>query len=126
MTRHRVFIVLVSLGISACTTSRFQAHVAGERWLDAAEAFTADSALWRDPEVLFAAGLLFATPGRPTYDPERARDLLGRLAADHPGSARSREAAALLPLLDHVVALRAELRLLREIDLQPLRPSRAP
>lgn len=121
-----VAVALVSLMLSGCATSRFQAHVEHGRWTEAADTFAADTSLHANPDALFAAGLLFGTPGRPTYDPERARGLLRRLVADHPRSAQAREAAVLIPLLDQVLALREELRQLKEIDLRPLKASGTP
>lgn len=126
MSRRVVAIALVWLTLSGCATSRFQAHVANGRWTEAAEAFAADTALQVKPDALFAAGVLFATPGRPTYDPERARGLLRRLTADYPRTAQARDAAVLLPLLDQVLTLREELRQLKEIDLRPPEGSGTP
>lgn len=119
MTRLVAGLVLLALSLSGCATSPFRSHVAAHRWADAARAFAADSTLLHDPDALYAAAQLFGTPGRPTWDPERAGELLRQLIANHPRSDRARDAAALLPLLDQVVALRGELRRLKDIDLQP-------
>lgn len=124
MNRHLLTIALASQLVAGCATHRFHAHVANERWTEAAGAFAADSSLLGDADALLAAALLFGTPGRPTYDPARARELLRRLVAHHPRSAPAREAAALIPLLEQVLALREELRQLKEIDFRP--PSRSP
>lgn len=83
---------------------------------EALATFARDTSLHTDEEPLFRVGLLRATPGRPFYDPDRARQLLNRLVEVHPDTDFRPYAEGLLSLLDRVEettsrveALRAEL-----------------
>jgi hypothetical protein len=120
--RSRVAFLLLAaaaLALCGCTTARprpFQLMVREERWAEAVQAFESDSAL-QDPEALFQGALLFGTPERPTYDPERAVALLEAFVQRYPRHRQRGSAEARLALLRDVVALRQELRQLKAIDL---------
>lgn len=83
----------------------FERSFESGRYGDAMEAFERDSALQRQEEPLFRVGLLRATPDRPYYDPERARELLGRLLDLHPTTRFRAYAEGLLSLIDRVEAV---------------------
>ena len=88
--------------------SRFDRYLADQQWSDAALEFAKDSALHDDENALYRAGLLFSTPGRPTYDPARARGLLAALINRFPGSSHRDEAAARMLLLDEIVRIQRD------------------
>jgi hypothetical protein len=97
------------LGVGvACATTQFDRYLAEERWADAARVFSADSALRNDEHALYAAGVLYGTPGRPTFDPVIARDMLQRLLSRFPQSDRRADASQRLALLDEIVRARRD------------------
>jgi hypothetical protein len=75
------------------------------RFEDAARSFEADSTLWSNPEALLLAGRLYADPSLPTFEAERARAVLKRLAADFPDSDEAEQGRPLLGLLAQLVDL---------------------
>lgn len=133
MTKRSVLaactLAMAALALCACATGRvtaFDGHLSAQRWQEAAAAFDGDSALLGDPDALLRAAMLFGTPGRATYHPERAADLLRRLLVAFPETKHGAVAAERLALLAEVVELRLELQRLKEIDLRPraVRPRR--
>jgi hypothetical protein len=108
------FCIVVVAG--ACATSQFDRYLKEGRWTDAAQALAADSSLLNDEHALYAAGVLYGSPGRPTFDPARASDLLRRLLLKFPQSDRRNDAVERLALLDEVVRARHDLEM-RERDL---------
>lgn len=97
--------------------SSFERHFDTGRYERAVDAFEADSALQRQEEPLYRAGLLYATPGRSYYDPGRARQLLERLLDLYPYTRYRPHARGLLALVERVqetssrlAGLQAELR----------------
>lgn len=70
-----------------------------------------------EPDALYQSALLYSSPDRPAYDPDRAAELLSAFIERFPADARRGEAADRLALLNEVRALQAELRALKAIDL---------
>jgi hypothetical protein len=104
--------------IVACARpSQFDRLIADEQWNDAAKEFASDSALYTKEDALFRAGTLFGTPGRPTYDPERARQLFATLLSRFPNTPHKDDAKARMLLLDEVLRMRQE-AMQREHDLE--------
>lgn len=102
---------------SACATSAFQRQVAVGRYEDAAVAFARDTSLSWNPDALYAAAMLHASPDLPTYDPDRAANLLSAFIERFSSDPRRRDASERLALVNEVRTLRAELRALKAIDL---------
>lgn len=105
--------------VAGCASAPFERHLAARQWPEAAIAFAADASLLSDPDALYAAGVLFGTPDRATYDPERATDLLQLLLTRYPMTRHRAAAQERLALLTEIRALRLELERLKEIDLAP-------
>jgi hypothetical protein len=101
MERTRI-IVLGLAATTACATSQFDMYLSRQQWADAARVFVADSSLQNDEHALFEAGVLYGSPSRPTFDPERSRALLRRLISRFPESKYLGPAADRLALLDEV------------------------
>jgi hypothetical protein len=97
-----VYAALIA-GVAACATTQFDRYMADGRWADAARAFSADSSLRDNEHALYAAGVLYGTPGRPTFDPVIARDMLRRLLSRFPQSGHRDDASQRLALLDEVI-----------------------
>jgi hypothetical protein len=121
--RSRVALLLLAaaaLALCGCTTPRtrpFQLMAREERWAEAVQAFESDRALLQDPDALFQGALLFGSPDRSTYDPERAVALLDTFVQRYPHHRQRGPAVERLALLRDVVALRQELQQLKAIDL---------
>jgi hypothetical protein len=121
--RSRVALLLLAaaaLALCGCTTSRprpFQLMAGEERWAEAVHAFESDSTLLQDPDALFQGALLFGSPNRPAYHPERAVALLEAFVQRFPRHRHRDSAEERLTLLREVVALRQEVRQLKAIDL---------
>jgi chromosome segregation ATPase len=60
--------------------------------------------------------VLFGSPSRPTYEPERARALLRRLLTTFPDSKHAEDAQDRLALLDEVVRARSADARVRELE----------
>jgi len=100
---HRTSIVALCIATTtACATTQFDRYLSRQQWADAARAFAADSSLQNDEHALFEAGILYGSPGRPTFDPERSRTLLRRLIARFPQSKHLGDATDRLALLDEI------------------------
>lgn len=115
--RAPVMLWLILALTSACATSAVQQHVAPGRSEDATAVGARDATLSWDPDALYEAAAFHASPGRPTYDPDRAAELLSVFIERFPSDARRRDASERLALVNEVRALRAELRALKAIDL---------
>ena len=120
MMRARPLAIGICLGVAstaACATSALEHHVTVRTTEDAGAAVARHTALSWNPDTLYQAALLHATPGRPTYDPDRAAELLSAFLGRFPADPRRRDASDRLALVNEVRLLRAELRALKEIDL---------
>lgn len=101
----------------ACASSRaFDQLLDEHRWADAAQLFAADSTLVNDERALYSAALLFGSPSRPTYDPERARALFQRLLTNFPNSQHVSDAQDRLALLGEAVRARTGTARVRELE----------
>ncbi len=131
-----VRIAIVSIGAvvvsaTACAPRQFDRELAAQRWSDAARTFSTDSALLHDERAVYLAGILYGTPSRPTYDPDRARGLFRRLLFQFPNTRYRADATdrladmdALLRARDSNTALRRELEskiAARTAEVQQLR-----
>jgi hypothetical protein len=95
----------MALGLAAttaCATTQFDRYLARQQWTEAARVFAADSSLQNDEHALFEAGVLYGSPGRPTFDADRSRALLRRLIARFPQSKHLGDATDRLALLDEI------------------------
>lgn len=96
---------IVALGLAAttaCATTQFDRYLGKQQWTDAARVFAADSSLQNDEHALYEAGVLYGTPGRPTFDADRSRGLLRRLISRFPQSKHLGDATDRLALLDEI------------------------
>ena len=123
MTSRRIRVlaslsaVVSALALSACVSSRpFDQLLSEQRWAEAAQLFAADSSLVRDEDALYSAAMLFGSPTKPTYDPERARALFRRLLATFPASPHGPDAVDRLALLDEVVRARTGIARVRDLE----------
>ena len=106
--RHLALMLgLCTLG--ACAPPRFEQYMDAQRWTDAARLVDADSlSVLSDDRSLYQAGVLFCTPGRSTFDANRARSLFRRLLTTFPASPYRQDALERLALLDAIVNGRAD------------------
>jgi hypothetical protein len=85
MTRAQFVVALCcALAPTACATTQFDRHFEAGEYLEASRLFAADSALQRREQALFRAGLVYALPASPVYEPALARDLFERLLTLYP------------------------------------------
>lgn len=104
MTRRAAIAGVVALAMLACArATQFDRYWSSDQWSDAARVFTADSTLHNDEHALYRAGVMFGTPGRTTYDPVKARDLLSSLLSRFPQSPHRVDATAHLLLIEDVL-----------------------
>jgi hypothetical protein len=96
--------------IAGCVhaSTQFDRYIAQQRWSEAAQEFTTDSSLHYDERALYQAGSLFSTPGRPTYDPARSRQLFAILLSRFPNTPHRDDARARMLLLDEVLRTQQE------------------
>lgn len=102
---------IIALGLAtttACATTQFDRYLSSQQWAEAARVFAADSSLQNDEHALFEAGVLYGSPGRPTFDAERSRALLRRLIARFPQSKHLGDATDRLALLDEIARAKRE------------------
>ena len=100
---------MLGCAVAACaTTTQFDRYLGEGRWADAARVFSADSSLLNSDDALYAAGVLYGSPERPTYDPAIASDMLRRLISRFPDSKHRSDAAARLALLDQIIRARRD------------------
>jgi hypothetical protein len=101
-------VAVLTCGVASACAARhpFDHYLAEQRWSEAARAFAADSALMNDEHALWQAGMLYSSPTRPTYDPDRARALLERLLSRFPETRHQTDARDRLALVDEVLSAR--------------------
>lgn len=117
ITSVRVVGTLAAIAsLWACASRPFDQLIAEGRWADAAQVFSRDSALANDEHALHSAALLFGSPSKPTYDPERARTLFRRLVTRFPSSEYAPDAQERIAMLDEVVRARAGTARVRELE----------
>ncbi|MEP6729625.1 MAG: hypothetical protein ABJE10_03250 [bacterium] len=104
------------LSVCACASRPFDRLLSDHRWVDAAQTFDADSTLMNDESTLYSAGVLFGSPSRPTYDPERARTLLQALLTRFPNTRYAADAQDRVALLDDVLRVRTITSRTRELE----------
>jgi hypothetical protein len=114
--RSRALTALALAAATACVRPAFQRYLDEGRWTEAAQAFAADSSLLNDEHALYEAGLLYSSPDRGAYDPERARELLRRLVARFPDTRYRVDATDRAALLDSIIDTRQ--RVVRERQLE--------
>lgn len=102
---RRTRAIVVALASTAClhATTQFDRYIAAGQWADAAREFSADSSLRNNEHALYRAGVLYGTPDRSTYDPEKARELLSRLLSNFPATEHREEASSRMMLLDELL-----------------------
>jgi hypothetical protein len=105
--RHHI-AALGLVAVSACASTQFDRYLASQQWADAARVFAADSSLQNDEHALYEAGVLYGSPGRPTFDADRSRALLRRLLARFPQSKHRGDASDRLALLDEMARTKQE------------------
>lgn len=101
----------VALGLvvtTACATTQFDRYLSKQQWTEAARVFSADSSLQNDEHALYEAGVLYGSPGRPTFDADRSRALLRRLISRFPQSKYLGDATDRLALLDEIARTKRE------------------
>jgi hypothetical protein len=108
MRRSSLIGLLVALAVSGCASTRVRPNASDEQWTAEARAFDADPSLMNNERALYRAGVLFGTPGRPTYEPAKARTLLLAFLERFPGSERRDDATDRLALLDDIVRVRRD------------------
>lgn len=115
--------VLAAAVLAACASSALQRHVEAGRYHEAMEAFRADSSLREDEDGLYRAGLLYASPSSPYYDPQQARETFETLLRLHPDTGRRQEVRRLVDLLEEiqglghrVTELRSQIDRLKAVD----------
>jgi hypothetical protein len=119
MTTSIRLIAMTGAIVSMCacaSSSPFDRMLNEHRWADAAQLFAADSTLINDEQALYSAAVLFGSPSKPTYDPERARTLLQRLLTTFPNSKYVPDAQDRLALLDEALRARAGIARVRELE----------
>jgi hypothetical protein len=89
--------------IAACARAPFERYLSEGRWADATAAFDADTTLLDNDWALLQAAKLYSSPGRGTFDLDRARTLLHRLLARNPASKYRNDAADRLALIEGVL-----------------------
>jgi hypothetical protein len=100
----------------ACASRPFDQLLSEHRWADAARLFAADSTLANDEHALYSAAVLYGSPSKPTYDPERARTLFRRLLTRFPDSKYAPDAQDRVALLDEVSRARSSVARVRELE----------
>ena len=108
LSRSALTALLGCAGVACASATQFDRYLDERRWADAARAFSADSSLLNDDRALYAAGVLYGSPERPTFDPAIASDVLRRLISRFPQSKYRNDAASRLALLDQVISARSD------------------
>ena len=91
------------LAVACVRASQFDRYLADEQWTQAAREFARDPSLRLNEHELYRAGLLYGTPGRPTYNPDSARVMFASLLNRFPGTSHQEDAEARLGFLDQLV-----------------------
>ena len=84
----------------ACSSTELDRYVEDGQYVQAVEAFEADTSLALDERALFMAGVSYAVPGSEVRDPKRGRALLTRLLELYPDTEYRREADWLISFVD--------------------------
>jgi Trp operon repressor len=117
MIRSIVVTALFALMVGCARATQFDHYYANAQWVEAARAFAADSTLATNQHELYRAALLYSTPGRPTYDATKGRELLQRLLATFPTTSHRDDAETRLLLLSDMLRTREDAaRLERELE----------
>jgi hypothetical protein len=119
VTRTSIRVIATAGAIAsmwACASRPFDRLLSEHRWADAAQLFAGDSTLVNDEQALYSAAVLFGSPSRPTYDPERARTLFQRLLTNFPNSKYASDAQDRLALLDEALRARTGTARVRELE----------
>lgn len=118
--------------LAACAPGPFHSAFESGQYERAVEHVRADSALLRDERTLYRLGLVYATPGTPHHEPERARAVFERLLDRHPDGEHRSEARRMLALLEElrtlngrVRELRTQIEQLKAVDLEENPPDSA-
>jgi len=82
--------------------SALDRHFRSGEFSEVVRAFEADSTLHERPAAMYRAGLAYALPDSPVYDPDRALAVFDRLQALHPKHPQREHVAQLQQLLRHV------------------------
>lgn len=101
-----------AVAASACASDPFHEHYEAGRYGEALAAFRADSSLRGEEKSLYRAGLLYARPRTPHYDPELAARYLGRLLKRYPDTSHAEEVRSVLALLEQTESLDRQARML--------------
>lgn len=107
----RLAVAVTALALSAACVHRttpFERYIEQEQWIDAAREFESDTTLRGNEHDLFAAGVLYGTPGRATYNLVTAREVWRTFLMRFPASPRRGEAAERLALVDEVLNTRRD------------------
>jgi hypothetical protein len=119
MTRTSIRVITTAVAIvsvCACASRPFDRMLSEHRWADAAQLFASDSTLANDEHALYSAAVLFGSPAKPTYDPERARTLFQRLLTTFPNSKYQSDAEDRRALLDEALRARSGTARVRELE----------
>ena len=111
MSKGRYKARIAALGLAAtaaCATTQFDRYLANQQWTEAARVFASDSSLQNDEHALYQAGVLYGSPGRPTFDADRSRALLRRLISRFPQTKHLGDATDRLALLDEMARAKRE------------------
>lgn len=104
-------LALPALALAAACVHRptpFERYVEQEQWIEAAREFESDTTVRGNEHDLFAAGVLYGTPGRATYSAQRAHEIWQAFLLRFPLSPRRNEAAERLALVDEVLSTRRD------------------
>ena len=106
--RSRLIVVSLALAAVGCATGQLRHNLSDQQWTEEARRFDTNPALMNDERALYRAAVLFGTPGRPTYDPAKARTLSLTFLERFPASDRRDDVTDRLALLDDIVRVRRD------------------
>jgi hypothetical protein len=106
---RRTALAVLSALVAGCVhPTQFDRYYTSAQWTDAARAFDADSSLITNERTLYRGALVYGTPGRPTYNPLRGRQLLQVLLLRFPSTSYRDDAESRLLFLNEVIRTRDE------------------
>jgi hypothetical protein len=108
MTRAIVATGLALLAAGCARVTQFDRYYANSQWVEAAHEFSSDSATSLNDRELYRAALVYGTPGRPTFNALKGRQLLQLLLARFPETPHRDEAESRLMLLNDLLQTRDE------------------
>lgn len=108
-----VLALVVPVFAAGCASRPFHDHFEAGRFDEARRAFEADPSLLQDDRALLRAAIVYADPGSPAHDPERARELLIRLIERGEEGANARHARWVLAFVDELERRAVEARALQ-------------